>query len=178
MIPNCWLILNRISHNDIFKRNVIKTRIFLLRTSDAIWRQISGSTLTQIRVNIISGNSLLQDSTRPLAEPMLTNHQPCLVAFTSGQFHKQCVRYLSQTCLLKITNLTLQPAISHRGIWVWESTCYDQQGSRHLCIRRYELVRHGTGVWNRLWFIVAKMGLNGWRKRIHGTSHGWLTGRG
>ena len=37
-------------------------------------------------VNIGSGNGLLPDSTKPLPEPMLTNHQLSLVAFTSGQY--------------------------------------------------------------------------------------------
>ena len=37
----------------------------------------------------ISGNGLLSDSTKPLTEPMLTNHMWDLVAFTWGQFHRK-----------------------------------------------------------------------------------------
>ena len=54
----------------------------LLWPSDAIWQQRSGSTLAP-------------DGTKPLPEPMLTNHQRVLVAFPWGQLHRGCSRYLS-----------------------------------------------------------------------------------
>ena len=54
-----------------------------------------------ILVNIGAGNGLLPDGTKPLPEPMLTNLQQGLVAFTGGQFHRKCS-----------TNLSL--------IWVWK----------------------------------------------------------
>ena len=47
--------------------------------------------MTWIWVNIVSGNGLLHDGTKPLTEPTLTNHQGCLVLITFGWFHK---RYL------------------------------------------------------------------------------------
>ena len=46
-------------------------------------------------VNTSSGNGLLSDSTGPLPEPMLGNHEWVLVALTWGQFHRKCSRYLS-----------------------------------------------------------------------------------
>ena len=43
-------------------------------------------------VNIGSDNGLLPDGTKPLPEPIMTNHQWGLVAFTWGQFHRECSR--------------------------------------------------------------------------------------
>ena len=43
---------------------------------------------TEIWVNIGSGNGLLPDGTKPLPEPMLTNHQWSPVTLISGQFHR------------------------------------------------------------------------------------------
>ena len=45
----------------------------------AYWLQIDG-------VNIGSGNGLLPDSTKPLPEPLLTNHQWGSVAFPETNF--------------------------------------------------------------------------------------------
>ena len=51
---------------------------------DAIsWHYRSRLTLAQV----------LPDGTKPLPEPMLTNHQSGLLAFTKGKFHKKCSRY-------------------------------------------------------------------------------------
>ena len=49
---------------------------------------------TDMWVNIGSGNGLLSYGIKPLPEPMLTNHQRGLVAFTCGKFHKKCLKYL------------------------------------------------------------------------------------
>ena len=43
--------------------------------------------VTEIWVNIGSGNDLLPNGTKPLPEPMLTYHQWGSVAFTWEQFH-------------------------------------------------------------------------------------------
>ena len=43
----------------------------------------------KIWVNIGSANGLLPDSTKPLPEPMLTNHHRCYMAFNWEQFHKK-----------------------------------------------------------------------------------------
>ena len=45
---------------------------------------------TEIWVNIGSGNGLLPDGTKPLPEPMLTDHQLSPVTFILGQFHNRC----------------------------------------------------------------------------------------
>ena len=47
---------------------------------------------TEIWVNIVSGNGLLPDGTKPLPEPMLTYHKYGPMTFILGQFHK---RYLT-----------------------------------------------------------------------------------
>ena len=60
----------------------------------------------RVLTNIVSGNVLLP-GTKPLPEPMLTNHQGGLGAFTWRQFHMDCSRYLSL-------------------IWVWILLILDQ----------------------------------------------------
>ena len=50
---------------------------------------------TWIWVKIGSGNGLLPDGIKSLPEPMLTNHQWDLVAFSQGQFHRKWSRYIS-----------------------------------------------------------------------------------
>ena len=48
-----------------------------------------------IWVNIGSGNGLLPDGTKPLPEPMLTDHLWSPVTFILGQFHKRCFNHQS-----------------------------------------------------------------------------------
>ena len=48
---------------------------------------------TEIWVNIGSGNGLLPDGTKPLPEPMLTDHQWSPVTFILEQFHKRCLNH-------------------------------------------------------------------------------------
>ena len=70
----------------------------------------------KIWVNIDSGNGLLPDGTKPLPEPMLTDHQWSSVAFILVQFHKTCLNHQSQKSVWK-----LQHKISFkfpRGQWV------------------------------------------------------------
>ena len=45
--------------------------------------------VTQIWVNVGSGNGLLPDGTNPLPEPMLTDHQWSPVTFILGQFSQE-----------------------------------------------------------------------------------------
>ena len=68
--------------------------------------------VTQNSVTIGSGNGLLPEGTKPLPEPMLTNHQWGLMAFTSRQFHWKCTRFEFENNYFKIT------AASPRGQWV------------------------------------------------------------
>ena len=51
--------------------------------------------VTEIWVNIGSGNGLLPDSTKPLPEPMLNDHQWSPVTFILGPFHKRCLDHQS-----------------------------------------------------------------------------------
>ena len=51
----------------------------------------SDAILRQIWVNIGSGNGVLPDGTKPLPEPMLTDHQWSPLTFILGQFHKRCL---------------------------------------------------------------------------------------
>ena len=44
-------------------------------------------------VNIGSGNGLVPDGTKPLPEPMLTDHQWSPMTFILGQFHKRCLNH-------------------------------------------------------------------------------------
>ena len=62
-----------------------------------------------IWVNIGSGNGLLPENSKPVPEPVLTDHQWVSEAFIWRQFHWKCSRYLS---LIKIT------VSSPRGHWV------------------------------------------------------------
>ena len=52
---------------------------------------------TEIWVNISLGNGLLPGGTKPLPEPMLTDHQrsPGTFIHVLGQFHKRCLNYQS-----------------------------------------------------------------------------------
>ena len=47
----------------------------------------------EIWVNIGSGNDLVPDGTKPLAEPMLTIISEAQVTFISWQFHKRCLNH-------------------------------------------------------------------------------------
>ena len=67
--------------------------------SDAIWQQGSGSILARVM------NGLLPDDTKPVSEPMLTDHQWSPVKFMIGQFHKRCLNHQSLKNVWKITCL-------------------------------------------------------------------------
>ena len=55
------------------------------------WRHMA----TEIWVNIGSANNLLPDGTKPLPEPLLTNHCRRSMSFIWGQFHRKHWEYLS-----------------------------------------------------------------------------------
>ena len=77
---------------------------------------------TWIWVNIGSGNGLLADGTKPISEPMLTNHQ-WLVSWYSpdGKFtaNAQDV-YLEMS--LKISDLRLQPHLPDASEYIQDSS--------------------------------------------------------
>ena len=107
-----WLIYSRqyqcYPFNDVIwsTNNYSKPVITDSPFDPAMWLQISHSAFshymeTLICVNIDSGNTLLPDGTKPLPEPMLTNHKWGPVEFTGGQFHRKYSRYLS---LIRVEN--------------------------------------------------------------------------
>ena len=57
---------------------------------------------TEIWVNIGSGNGLLPDGTKPLPEPILTDHQWSPVTFILGQFQKRCLNHQSLKSISKL----------------------------------------------------------------------------
>ena len=61
--------------------------------------------VTEIWVNIGSGNGLLPDGTKPLPEPILTDHQQSPVTFILGQFNK---RHLNHQSLKSVWKLCLE----------------------------------------------------------------------
>ena len=68
------------------------------------WRSMG----TKVWVNIGSGTGLLADDTNPLSEPVLINHQWCLVAFPWWRFHSNWKIFILNTSL-QISNPIWQP---------------------------------------------------------------------
>ena len=71
----------------------------------------------EIWVSIGSGYGLLPGGTKPLPESVLINHQWGHVAFTWGQFHRKCSKYLSLIWVWKwlIQHSSHRPAHSSQG---------------------------------------------------------------
>ena len=70
------------------------------RIINSLWP--SDAILWQIWVNIGSGNGLLPDGTKPLPEPMFTDHQWSPVTFILGQFHMRCFNHQSLKSVWKL----------------------------------------------------------------------------
>ena len=66
-----------------------------LLSREITWWHRSVPTLAQVK-------GLLPDDTKPLLEPILVSHLWYSVAFTWGQFHKKCCRYLSLIWVWKL----------------------------------------------------------------------------
>ena len=83
---------NFICKNDrlLFRSQCINS----LWPSDAIWRQIC--------VNIGSSNALLPDGTKPLPEPMLTDHKWSPLTFILKKIHKRCLNRQWQKFISKL----------------------------------------------------------------------------
>ena len=86
-------------------------RILVLQsTIRSLQQKLQGHILThwglvmpfEIRVNIGLGNGLLPDGTKPLPEPMLTDHQRSPVTFILGQFQKRCLNHQSLESFWKL----------------------------------------------------------------------------
>ena len=69
---------------------------------------MKSQTESIILVNTGLGNGLLLDSTKPLPEPLLTNHQLGFVPFTFKISQEMIKRFILDNNL-KTTNLKLQP---------------------------------------------------------------------
>ena len=67
-------------------------------------------------VDIYSGNGLLPDGTKPLPEPMLTNHQLSLVISTWGHFQRKFSWYYPWYEFEK--DKSKMTATSSKGQWV------------------------------------------------------------
>ena len=78
--------------------------------SDFIWQHRYGSTMAHVMAwcPYSSCNDLLPDGTKPLHEPMLTNHEWGLVAFPWGQFYRNRSRNLFVIWFWKCFYLRLQ----------------------------------------------------------------------
>ena len=55
-------------------------------------------------IYIVSHNGLVPDGTKPIPEPILTDHQWGPLAFSWGQLNLKCSRYQSPKCSVKITH--------------------------------------------------------------------------
>ena len=74
---------------------------------------------TEIWVNIGPGNGLLPDGTKPLPEPVLTDHQWGFMTFIWGQFLWKRSIYISLKISLKITKLRLLPRANELKKKMW-----------------------------------------------------------
>ena len=72
---------------------------------------------TKIWVNIGSGNGLLPDGTKPLPEPMLTDHKWSQVTFILGLFHMRCLNHQSLKSVFE-NYMSKISFIFPRGQWV------------------------------------------------------------
>ena len=99
---------------------------------------------------------MLLDSTKPLPEPMMTNHQLGLVAFIWGQFHKKSSRYLwsdFENHLFKISTA------SPRGQWVnYYSECHIIP---KFSAKQPEIIHSSSGQyhfrnWQYLWYHKSR----------------------
>ena len=68
--------------------------------NNSLWP--SDTMVTEIWVNIGSGNGLLPDSTKPLPQPMLTDHQWGPMTFILGEFHNTCLNHQSLKSIWKL----------------------------------------------------------------------------
>ena len=83
-------------------------------------------------VNTGSGNRLLPDGTKPLPEPMLTDHQWSPVAFILGQFQKTCLNHQSLKSVWKCP----------RGQWVEDKGWFLPHKQYHGCWQPADIIVH------------------------------------
>ena len=68
------------------------------------YRSFDRSANWRVKDSIVSGNDLLPDGTKPLPEPMLTDHQWSPVTLILGQFNKRCLNHQSLKSVWKLHN--------------------------------------------------------------------------
>ena len=116
---NCLLAVSSVIRRLVTCRDLcINTRVtlqlqLLYKLYNSVW---SSDTVRRHRIwlalvqamawcSIGSGNGLVPDGTKPLPEPMLTNDQWSLMAFTWNQFYWKYSRYLSTICVWKLLRI-------------------------------------------------------------------------
>ena len=91
------------------------------------WSQVTPCGEREILINFVSGNDLLPGGTKLLPVPMLTYHQWGLEAFSWGQIHRKCSKYLLLTCVWKIslifTYYSRIKALQWRHNESWSTVC-------------------------------------------------------
>ena len=85
--------------------------------------------------------NIMPDGIKPSPEPMLTDHQWGLRAFTWGQFHKKCSRYiyLSVTRVWKILTITSPRYqwvnfLASQNVWQLPVPWLDLKCPMHWCL--------------------------------------------
>ena len=99
--------------------------------SDTIWQHRARKT-----INISSAIGLLPDSTKPLSEPMLTNHQWGPLGFTWGQFHRDCSRYHWLLTCSKSIYIYINTATSPMGQGLKGSMCWTSETKSQSFVHR------------------------------------------
>ena len=93
--------------------------------------------VTEIWVNIASGNGLLPDSTKPLPKPMLTDHHWSPVIFIIRAISQEMPQPSITKIYLKITYLKFHSNFPGANEWIFVNTCSSNgfllDGIKPLC---------------------------------------------
>ena len=116
--------------------------------------------VTWIWMNTGSGNGLLLGGTKPLPEPVFTNYQWGIVAFTWGQFHWEFSWYLS-LIWVKIYDLISLSHMNPMGQWVNSLRPSDAiwwQGSRSTLVQVMACCLTAPSHYlNQCWLIISEV---------------------
>ena len=111
--------------------------------------------VAEIWVNIGSGNGLLPDGTKPLPEPMLTDHQWSPVTFILGKFHKRCLNHQSLKCVRK---LHAQNFIQiYQGPMSWYKNLFCDNPKHINCFERQLCIGFFSLIFCLYWFVSVKL---------------------
>ena len=134
---------------------------------------------TEIWVNIGSGNGLLPDGTKPLPEPMLTDHQWSPMTFILGQFHKKCLNHKSLKSVTYLIFHSNFPGANELMAWVLMPTPLRRHGKQQpwheLCttITRFLTLMREAFKQQRKCKYMYVFSSNKWAQR--GLSGGWIS---